>query len=148
MPTEAGSAAIKVFVFDKNNQKIEQKSVSVTVEAEANDDFTAPMVTFITPANGATVNEAESVSISINASDADNDLTKLVVNANNQQICTFDATTVDVFTCDWQPTKTGSVTLSAIATDAQNLSSTASLNITIKEETVEPPGNTACWWFV
>ncbi|WP_258180307.1 Ig-like domain-containing protein [Photobacterium kishitanii] len=139
MPTEAGSAAIKVFVFDKNNQKIEQKSVSVTVEAEANDDFTAPMVTFITPANGATVNEAESVSISINASDADNDLTKLVVNANNQQICAFDATAVDVFTCDWQPTKTGSVTLSAIATDAQNLSSTASLNITIKEETVEPP---------
>jgi hypothetical protein len=138
-PSEAGSAAIDIFVFDKNNQKIEQKSVSVKVEAEGNDDFTAPVVTFTSPTNGSTVNKTDTVSISINASDADKDLTTLVVNANNQQICTFDAAVANTFNCDWQPTQTGSVTLSAIATDAQDLSSTTSLNITIEEETIEPP---------
>ncbi|WP_232578241.1 Ig-like domain-containing protein [Photobacterium carnosum] len=138
-PSEAGSAAINIFVFDKNNQKIEQKSVSVKVEAEGNDDFTAPVVTFTSPTNGSTVNKTDTVSISINASDADKDLTTLVVNANNQQICTFDAAVANTFSCDWQPTQTGSVTLSAIATDAQALSSSTSLSITVKEETIEPP---------
>ncbi|WP_232572627.1 Ig-like domain-containing protein [Photobacterium phosphoreum] len=138
-PNEAGNVAIKVFVFDKDNQKIEQKSVSVMVKAEGNTDFTAPVVNFMTPVNGATVNETDKVSITVNASDVDNDLTSVVVKANNQQICTFDAAAVSAFSCDWQPTQAGSVILNAIATDAQDLSSTTTLNITIKEETVEPP---------
>ncbi|SMY34004.1 Ig-like domain-containing protein [Photobacterium andalusiense] len=138
-PTEAGSAAINIFVFDKNNQKIEQQSVAVNVEAEGNDDFTAPVVAFVTPTNGSIIKETDTVSISINASDVDNDLTKVVVNANNQQICTFDAATTTAFACDWQPTQTGNITLNAIATDAQALSSSVSLAITVTEETVEPP---------
>nr|WP_240002650.1 Ig-like domain-containing protein [Photobacterium kishitanii] len=138
-PSDAGNAAINVFVFDSNDQKIEQQSVSVTVEAEGNTDFTAPVVNFIAPVNGATVNETETVSISVNASDVDNDLTSVIIKANNQQICTFDAITGDAFTCDWQPAQAGSVTLNAIATDAQALSSTTRLNITVTAQTVEPP---------
>ncbi|WP_297476836.1 Ig-like domain-containing protein [uncultured Photobacterium sp.] len=138
-PSEAGSAVINVFVFDKNNQKIEQKSVSVKIEAETNEDFIAPVVSFTSPANGSTVNKTDTVSIAVNASDVDKDLTTVVVNANNQQICSFDAAVATTFSCDWQPTQSGSVTLSAIATDAQDLSSNTSLTITVKEETVEPP---------
>ncbi|SMY15977.1 Ig-like domain-containing protein [Photobacterium aquimaris] len=138
-PTDTGNAAIKVVVLDKNNQSIKQQSVAVTVELAGGTDFTAPVVNFMAPANGATVNETDTVSISVSASDADNDLTYVIVKANNQQICNFDAAAVDAFSCDWKPTQTGTVTLNAVATDAQNLSSSTSLNITIKEDIVEPP---------
>ncbi|MCE7577720.1 Ig-like domain-containing protein [Aliivibrio fischeri] len=138
-PSEEGNATINVFVFDKNNQKIEQKSVSVTVKAEVTEDFVAPVVKFVTPANGSTMNVAESLSISVNATDADNDLATLVVKANNKEICSFDAANTDTFACDWQPTQAGNVTLNAIATDAQDLSSTATVRITVEEDMVEPP---------
>ncbi|OBU39582.1 cellulose-binding domain-containing protein [Photobacterium phosphoreum] len=139
IPNEIGTATVNVFVFDKNNQKIEQKSVSVTVEAEVTEDFTAPVVAFITPTNGSTFNETDTVSISVNATDVDNDLTQLVVKANDKEICTFDAENTKAFDCDWKPTQTGSITLNAIATDAQNLSSTVNVKITIAEDVVEPP---------
>ncbi len=138
-PNEAGSQTVNVFVFDSKNQQLEQQSVNVTVEADVNEDFVAPVVTFITPANGTTIKATESVAIAVNAADADNDLSTLVVKANNKQICSFDAATTDAFTCDWQPTQAGNVTLKAIATDAQDLSSTVSVKITVEEETVEPP---------
>ncbi|OCH14457.1 Ig-like domain-containing protein [Aliivibrio sp. 1S128] len=138
-PSEEGSATVNVFVFDKNNQKIEQKSVSVTVEADANEDFVAPVVTFVTPTNGSTIKVNDTVSISVNATDADNDLTALVVKANNRQICSFDATNTEAFTCEWQSTQAGNVTFNAIATDAQDLSSTTSVKITVEEETIDPP---------
>ncbi|MGF1723091.1 Ig-like domain-containing protein [Photobacterium nomapromontoriensis] len=138
-PVEAGSAIINVIVLDENNQQLEQQSVSVTVKEEVTEDFTAPVVKFITPANGTTINETESVSISVNATDVDNDLKRVVVNADNKQICTFDATNTDTFACDWQPTKTGNVILNAIATDAQNLTSSARVQITVKEDVVVPP---------
>lgn len=138
-PNEEGSATVNVFVFDKDNQKIEQRSVSVTLEADTEEDFTAPVVTFITPTSGATFNEIDTVSISINASDADDDLTTLLVTANNKQICTFDATNTATYACNWQPTQVGGVSLKAIATDAEGLSATVSVNITVEEEAVEPP---------
>ncbi|GHA45026.1 Ig-like domain-containing protein [Photobacterium aphoticum] len=138
-PVEAGSATINVIVLDKNNQKLEQQSVSVTVKEEVTEDFTAPVVKFITPANGTTINEKDTVSISVNATDVDNDLKKVVVKAGNQQICTFDAAATNEFACDWQPTTTGDITLNAIATDAQNLTSSARVKITVEQDVVEPP---------
>ncbi len=138
-PVEAGNAVVNVFVFDKNNQKIEQKSVSVVVEAEVTEDFVAPVVKFVTPTNGSAINVTESVAISVNATDADNDLTTLVVTANNKEICSFDAANTNTFACNFQPTQAGNVTLKAIATDAQDLSSTTSVKITVEEDVVEPP---------
>ncbi|WP_084631379.1 Ig-like domain-containing protein [Ferrimonas senticii] len=133
-PNAAGSATVKVVVLDKNNQKIEQKSVAVTVQADAEEEFTAPVVRFIAPSNGTSVNEQESVSIRVNATDADDDLTKVVVKANNTQVCSFNATNSDTFGCDWLPTQAGNVTLNAVATDAEGLSSTVTVNITVEAE--------------
>ncbi len=140
MPIEAGNAIINVVVFNKNNQQIEQQSVSVSVKADTNTDGSAPTVKFLTPADNSTVQNTEAVSISIDASDVDQDLASLVIQANNQQICAFDTFNTETFSCNWQPTQSGNVTLDAIATDAKNLSSTDRLNITVQSnETIEPP---------
>ncbi|MBF4390335.1 Ig-like domain-containing protein, partial [Vibrio anguillarum] len=88
-PDAAGSATIKVLVLDKSNQVIKQQSVFVTIEANVTEDFTAPAVSFITPVNGAMVQPTEKVSVSVRATDVDNDLSTLVVQANGQPICTF-----------------------------------------------------------
>lgn len=141
-PDAAGSATIKVLVLDKSNQVIKQQSVFVTIEANVTEDFTAPAVSFITPVNGAMVQPTEKVSVSVRATDVDNDLSTLVVQANGQPICTFnadEANEVDSFDCDWSPIQAGDVTLNAIATDAQNLFSSASVRLTVAEDPVDPP---------
>ncbi|MGR5485941.1 Ig-like domain-containing protein [Vibrio alfacsensis] len=130
-PSELGLATINVLVFDEKNQQLKQQSV--TVEVESDHDFSAPEVRFITPENGATFNKTETVSISVDAFDSDDDLTSVVIKANNAQICEFDAKQADQFACDWQPSQAGSVTLSAIATDEQNLTNTTSVQITVTE---------------
>ncbi|NMU81533.1 hypothetical protein HKB16_01425, partial [Vibrio parahaemolyticus] len=43
------------------------------------------------------------------------------------------------FDCNWQPTTTGNVTLKAIATDAQDLTASAQVQIAVEKEMVEPP---------
>lgn len=137
-PAEAGSQTVNVFVLDKAGQRLEQKSTTVKVVAEApEEDFTAPVVRFVTPANGSTVTEGDTVSISVNASDVDSDLTKVVIQANNQQVCDFDASTAEQFNCAIEASQAGSLTLKAIATDAQNLSSSTSVRLTV-EEVSEP----------
>ncbi|MCL1129983.1 Ig-like domain-containing protein [Shewanella sairae] len=133
-PTTAGSATVKVFVFDKNNQKIEQQAIVVTVKDETEEDFTAPAVRFMTPNNGAIFNETDTVAIAVNATDVDDDLTKLVIKANNAQICSFNATNAANYACNWQPTQAGNVSLKAIATDAEGLSSSVTVNIAIEAE--------------
>ncbi|MDE1250516.1 Ig-like domain-containing protein [Vibrio aestuarianus] len=130
-PSELGDTSINVLIFDEKGQKIEQKSVSVQVESD--HEFSAPEVRFITPENGSTFKKTETVSISVDAFDSDDDLTSVVIKANNAQICEFDAKQVDQFDCDWQPSQTGSVTLSATATDEQKLTSTTSVQITVTE---------------
>ncbi len=138
-PSEAGNAEISLFVYDKNNQKIKEQSITVTVTEEATEDFTPPQVNFVAPTNGATVKQGETLTITLNASDLDDDLAGLVVKANNQQICDFDLANTKEFSCDWLAEKAGSVTLTAVATDAQSLTTSASVTITVKEEAVEPP---------
>ncbi|MCL1039150.1 Ig-like domain-containing protein [Shewanella submarina] len=133
-PAVEGSASVEVLVFDTKNQKIEQKSVSVTVEADTEEDFVAPVVRFIAPGNGESVGVKETLAIVVNATDADDDLTTLVVKANNSQICSFDATGSATYVCDWQPTQEGAVTLQAVATDAQGLFASQSVGIKVEAE--------------
>lgn len=138
-PEQSGSALIEVRVLDTDNKLLEQQSLSVTVATDDNNDFSAPQVSFVSPTNGTAVKVSDTIAISLNASDADNDLAKLIVTANNQQICSFDATSAESYNCDWQALQAGNVSLNAVATDAQNLSSSASVSITVEEEAVEPP---------
>ena len=119
-PSEAGNATVRLVVLGKDGQTLEQSSVAVTVTEEVTEeDFTAPVVKFLTPAAGSSVKKGESVAISLNATDVDNDSSKVVVLANNGQICEFGAT--DAFTCSWTAAEAGSVTLTATATDKEGL---------------------------
>ncbi len=136
--TETGNATIRVVVLDKDGKEVKQQSVSVSITEEATEDFTAPVVNFVTPSNGATVNVGDKVSIAVNATDADKDLAKVVVKANNQEVCDFNAASQSQFSCDWTATQEGSVSLTAVATDAQNLSAQANVQITVAAEE-EPP---------
>ncbi|MGR5237509.1 Ig-like domain-containing protein [Vibrio alfacsensis] len=137
-PSEIGNAKLKIVVLDQENQIVEQRTLTVSVEEEE-ENFVAPEVRFLTPVTGSTFETEENIAISVSATDADQDLSQVVVTANNQEICSFDANTAENFNCNWQPTQAGNVTLKAIATDAQNLSSTAQVRITVEEETVTPP---------
>ncbi|CAM4210808.1 Ig-like domain-containing protein [Vibrio agarivorans] len=130
-PNELGDTTITVIVFDEDNKQLEQQSVSVLVEPE--QDFEAPEVRFITPGEGDVFKKTETISISVDASDVDGDLATVVVKANNVMVCEFDDEDVAPFNCDWQSTQAGSVTLDAVATDEQNLSATASVQITVTE---------------
>ncbi|CAE6930411.1 Cellulose-binding domain [Vibrio sp. B1REV9] len=136
-PSEIGNANLKIVVLDQANQIVKQNILTVAVESE--EIFVAPEVKFVTPTNGSTIDKDATVSISVRATDADQDLSQVVVKANNQEICSFDAKTTNAFECNWKAKQAGNVTLKAIATDAQNLSSTAQVRITVEEETVTPP---------
>ncbi|KAA8681651.1 Ig-like domain-containing protein [Vibrio gigantis] len=130
-PNELGESAIHVLVFDSSDQQIEQKTLKVNIESD--QDFSAPEVSFISPEDGATFKKTETVSISVDAFDAEDDLSTVVIKSDNASVCEFDATKVDQFSCDWQPDKAGTVVLDAVAMDEQNLSATASVQITITE---------------
>ncbi|OLQ93347.1 hypothetical protein BIY22_02320 [Vibrio panuliri] len=136
-PSEVGNANLKIVVLDKDNQIVKQNALTVTVEEE--ESFVAPEVRFLAPATGSKFETEDTISISVSATDADQDLSQVVVKANNQEICNFDANTTQNFQCHWQPTNAGNVTLKAIATDAQNLSATSQVRITVEETAVEPP---------
>lgn len=138
-PTAPGAVTLKVVVLDNNSQALEEKNVAVTVQEQGGSDFTAPVVHFTAPKNGTTFNEGETIAISVNATDIDDDLSQVVVQANNTQICTFSITNSQSFDCNWQPTTTGNVTLKAIATDAQDLTASAQVQIAVEKQMVEPP---------
>ncbi|EHU0327313.1 hypothetical protein KY023_001776 [Vibrio vulnificus] len=136
-PSEVGNAALKVVVLDQNNQLVEQRSIEVSVEKP---NFVSPEVSFISPANGSKFEEGNAVAITVRATDADDDLSRVIVKANNQQICAFNASTESQYSCNWTASQVGDVTLEAVATDAENLTSTARVKITVeKVETPTPP---------
>ncbi|WP_447400824.1 Ig-like domain-containing protein [Vibrio harveyi] len=137
-PNEVGNATLKVVVLDQNNQMVEQRSIAVAVEAAPS--FVKPEVSFSSPSNGSKFEKGEAVSISVRATDADDDLSRVIVKANNKQICDFNASTTNQFSCNWTASEVGAVKLEAIATDAEHLTATARVNITVeKVETPTPP---------
>lgn len=137
-PNEVGNATLKVVVLDQDNQMVEQRSIAVSVQDEPS--FVSPEVSFISPANGSKFEEGNTVAITVRATDADDDLSRVIVTANNQQICEFNASTESQYSCNWTASQVGDVTLEAVATDAQNLTSTARVSITVeKVETPTPP---------
>ncbi|MDE1243109.1 Ig-like domain-containing protein [Vibrio aestuarianus] len=137
-PTEVGSAAISVYVYAADNKLIEQQSVNVNV-FEEEELPSAPEVRFISPNNGSTFDVPATVAIAVQATDKDENLVSVVVKANNQQICEFDARTETEFACNWNATTPGNVTLETIAIDDSDLAARASIQITINEEEITPP---------
>ena len=138
-PSEVGNATLKVVVLDQNSKLVEESMIAVAVEAESS--FVSPEVSFSSPANGTQFEKDETVTISVRATDADDDLSGVIVKANNQQICEFDASTTSQYSCDWTASQLGDVTLEAVATDAENLTATARVKITVEEVgTPTPPG--------
>ncbi|MGR5486020.1 Ig-like domain-containing protein [Vibrio alfacsensis] len=143
-PGELGNVTLQVRVLDQDNQLVEQQTITVSVE-EAGEDFEKPEVRFVTPVNASIIEKDQTVSISVSATDADDDLSRVIVKANNKQICEFDAQITKQFACDWKASEVGAITLETVATDAQALSSTASVKITVEEvATPTPPPGGLC----
>ncbi len=113
--------------------------VEPPLEPPVEPEPVSPEVGFISPSTGSTFEEGETVSISVRATDADGDLSSVVVKANDQKICEFDAETTSQFACNLSASEAGSVTLTAVAKDAQQLSSTANITITVEEVPTVPP---------
>ncbi|HFQ4928315.1 Ig-like domain-containing protein [Vibrio vulnificus] len=136
-PSEVGNATLKVVVLGQDNQMVEQRSIAVSIQDEPS--FVSPEVSFISPANGSKFEEGNTVAITVRATDADDDLSRVIVAANNQQICEFNASTESQYSCNWTASQVGDVTLEAVATDAQNLTSAARVSITVEKVETPPP---------
>ncbi|PSW20486.1 hypothetical protein C9I98_06450 [Photobacterium sanctipauli] len=132
-PSQLGTGLIEVILFDEAGERLKADSASVEIFNDSNE-FQPPEVDFLTPENGESFKQSETVNILLNATDADDDLASIKVTANNQEVCVIDATTTTDFSCDWQPSVTGSVELEAVATDEQSLTGNAKVNITVTKD--------------
>ncbi|GAD89739.1 putative chitinase [Vibrio halioticoli NBRC 102217] len=101
-----------------------------------------PQVSFTSPNSGSLIKVNQAVQISVDASAEHNDLSNVSITANGTTICEFDAFSSNNFACDWTPTTIGSVKLTAIATDEENLSTSSNINITVIDE--NNLGNLSC----
>ncbi|MCC2525782.1 Ig-like domain-containing protein [Vibrio coralliilyticus] len=138
VPKASGNSTLHITVYDQNNTIVAEQSVMVVVEAT--NDYVAPVVGFNAPSMGSVYKKDEVVTISVNASDADNDLSNVIVKADHQQICDFDATNnSENYSCSWQANNTGNVLLETVATDEQGLVSSATIQVTVNEADEPPP---------
>ncbi|GEM76587.1 Ig-like domain-containing protein [Vibrio sagamiensis] len=133
-----GAHSIKVVVEDVSGL-VQEQTVAINVTAQEAGEPVAPEVRFTTPSNGSSVIKDQAVEINVQASDLNDDLSQVIVKANDAAICEFDATVTTQFNCQWNATNVGNVTLQAVATDAQNLSSTAQISISVEEASTPTP---------
>ncbi|NLS12145.1 hypothetical protein HGP28_04455 [Vibrio sp. SM6] len=138
-PKDAGQAKVQIKAFDKDNQVLKQDVVSIVIEERnAGEDFVAPQVSFVTPTNGARIDKGELVTITLNATDKNDDLHEVLVSVDGETLCQFDGSQKETFNCQWQANQAGQFTLDAVAVDAQNLRSEARISVSV-QEVVEPP---------
>ncbi|MDR9827489.1 Ig-like domain-containing protein [Vibrio sp. FNV 38] len=133
-PSQLGQAEVEVILFSADDQRITSERVQVEI-TQGDENFFPPEVSFVTPSEGDSFKLTESIAIKVEATDQDDDISRVIVTANNQEVCSFDANDAtnnsDVYACDWQPEQAGSVALTATATDEQSLTGSASVNITV-----------------
>lgn len=88
---------------------------------------TPPAVSFTSPAPASTYAPTQAVNLAVNATDADGSVTRVDFYVDG---VLYNSDTVSPYATSWQPTSTGSHTLSAVARD--NAGATATANVTIQ----------------
>ncbi|EGR2744533.1 hypothetical protein MYC06_001811 [Vibrio parahaemolyticus] len=130
LPSEVGAVSILVMAFNENGDKLTEQSVQVSVESESTAP-NPPVIEFISPESGSTHQKGDTITISANVTDVDDDLATVKFFANNAEVCSLDANTTQDFSCDWTAQTAGSATLQAEAQDEEQHISRKSLTITV-----------------
>jgi len=131
-PKEIGAASISVIAFNEEGDKLSEQSVPVSVESESTAP-NPPVVEFISPEVGSSHPQGTSLTISAEVTDADNDLATVKFFANDTEVCSIDAKTEQVFSCDWTPQTAGSAALRVEAQDDERHVTQKNLTITVTD---------------
>ncbi|ELA9196572.1 Ig-like domain-containing protein [Vibrio parahaemolyticus] len=132
LPAEIGATSIIVMAFNESGEKLTEQSVQVSVESESTAP-NPPMIEFISPESGSSHQKGDTITISANVTDVDDDLATVKFFANNEEICRLDANKTQDFSCDWTAQKAGSATLLAEAHDDEHHISRKSLTVTVTD---------------
>ncbi len=103
----------------------------------------APVVTINSPANGASYQLGNAITIIVNAIDNDGTISSLDILANDLLLNSSN-TSGDIYEASWSPNAVGTYTISATATDNDNQTTTQDISVTIFDNST-PQCNTADW---
>ena len=90
-----------------------------------------PTVSITSPANGAVVQQNTIISLQASAADSDGNVTSVIFNVDNQNITAVN-TQGNTWEAEWTAASIGSFNIVATATDNDNLSSDATINIVVQ----------------
>ncbi|MEM1124549.1 MAG: Ig-like domain-containing protein, partial [Bacteroidota bacterium] len=103
----------------------------------------APVVTINSPSDGANYQLGNAITITVNAVDNDGTISNLDILADDLMLNSSN-TSGDTYEATWSPNAVGTYTISAIATDNDNQSTTQTISVTIFDNST-PQCNTADW---
>lgn len=130
---QAGTYSVTAVAYDNGGASTESAPVTVTVTGAANQP---PTVALTAPANGATFTAPGSVTVSANASDPENGLARVDFYANGAQI---GSDTTAPYSITWSNVAAGSYSITAVARDSVNSTTSAAVNITVGAAANQPP---------
>ena len=130
--TNIGTHTLTAKAYDAANNSA-MTSVQITVTAQGQVvDTVKPVVSFITPSNGATVSGS---TVTVSAVGTDNSGTPLLVFKADNIVLPMNAVMPDTVIWDTTPYTNGNHQLSVTATDAANNSTTAIINVIVQNGT-------------
>lgn len=132
----AGNYALTAKAFDNLNASATSAAVNITVNQPLNNP---PVVSLVTPTNGAAYNAPANISLAANAFDPDlgGSISKVEF-YEGANLLNADLTAP--YTFDWTSVAVGNYSLTAKAYDDQNASTTsAAVNVTVNQAPNNPP---------
>jgi peptidoglycan/xylan/chitin deacetylase (PgdA/CDA1 family) len=128
-----GTHSVTAVATNSSNLTTTSSPVSITVSNPV-----APTVSVTAPAGGATVSGTTALTAS--ASDSKSTITSVQFKVDGNNVGTADTTSPYSFDWDSKSVANGSHTITAVATNSANLSTTsASVTVTVNNTTVTPP---------
>ncbi len=103
----------------------------LTVDFGGGGGQTAPVLSINSPANGAVIQQNTVVNLQADATDSDGTITSVVFNVDGQNISATNSQG-NIWQADWSAISTGNYTITATATDNDNLSANTSIQIVVQ----------------
>ncbi|TLM76934.1 chitinase C-terminal domain-containing protein [Microbulbifer harenosus] len=128
----AGPATFTARIVDNDNLSVTTAPVSITVDEDVVVGPVAPSISLTSPANGSSHTTGTSLTISANATDSDGSVSKVEFFVDGDLIATD---TSAPYSTQWVATL-GDHTVTAVATDNDELTASAGADIEVSDEPV------------
>nr|BBQ04076.1 chitinase [Aquimarina hainanensis] len=136
-PVAFGQVTVTATATDNSN-KTTSKDITFTVQQTGQN--TAPVISQVSPADAAVIEQAQLASIELKAIVKDNASVSSVAFVVNNATVAVTANPADSYTATWTPTAFGNVTFEITATDNEGASTTSTTTFTVKKKN----NNTGC----